>query len=297
MNTAHKLKIQELLGKEIISCIVKGEGAVNVAYEVKTKDGGTYVVKQEREDKQFEPQNNLVTEARVAKQLNGLPLSVLTSRVVFISENPSMYGYEYIQGDLLRNVWGALSEEEKIDVCKSLGTFHADIAKKFTKEMSRACGIEISESTGLHPEIVSDYNRLIVDTTVPNNLIGLVKQARRMFDDTAKESVFHFIHNDAHHENILIKDKKISGIIDFGESMYGEVAKEFSRYIRDFPNHFQYIVSTYEQASGNKLSHERLVSNALVSGFVDIVEEYQKGGEYRLRAEKSVEVYKTLLGM
>jgi hypothetical protein len=68
------------------------------------------------------------------------------------------------------------------------------------------------------------------------------------------------------------------------------VAKEFSRYIRDFPDYFQYIVESYETESGNKLNRSRLITNAFISGLMEIVEEYKKVG-----AKKSIETYRELI--
>ncbi len=290
-----KLKIQEHLGKEITQFVLKWKGAVNYAYYIETQDGSKYVAKQEKEIKEFQPQNDLVVEAKVAKQLYDLNLSVPIPKVVFVSEDPKMYGYEYVEGDLMRNVWGLLSEDEKISVCRKLGSFHAEIGKKFTKEMVETIGITIDMSPDLHPEVAADYNRLIIDVNVPEHFKTLAQEAKLIFDRTQDKLVFQFLHNDSHHENIIIKDKMISGIIDFGNSEYGETAKEFSRYIRDFPDYFQYIVSSYEEQSGNKLSYQRLVSNALLSGFIDIVESYQKGGDDRVQAENAIEKYRFLL--
>lgn len=290
-----KSRVQTLLDKEITTFTLKGKGAVSLAYYVETIDGGKYIVKQERTDKEFQPQNNLVVEANVAKQLYDLNLSVPIPHVVFVSENPKMYGYEYIEGDLMRGIWETLSENERITICTKLGHFHAEIGKKFTKEMSESIGIKIDMSTDLHPEVSADYDKLILDPSVPEEFKVLVKKAKSIFETTQNKLVYQFLHNDSHHENIIIKDMKISGVIDFGNAEYGETAKEFSRYIRDFPKYFTYIVTAYEEASGNKLSYERLISNALLSGFIDIVEDYRKGGEDRLNAEKAIDTYKNLL--
>jgi aminoglycoside phosphotransferase (APT) family kinase protein len=290
-----KLKIEELLGKEVVELALQGKGLCNNAYFVQTSEGTKYIVKEERNDKEFQPQNDLVVEARTVKQLHTLDLSVPVPRVVFISENPKMYGYEYIEGDMLRNLWSSLQEDERINICHTLGHFHAEIGRNFTKEMAEASGIQVNRSVGLHPEVAKDYDEVLASTDVPGQFKILAKEAKLIFDSTADEAVFQFIHNDSHHENILIKDKKISGIIDFGESEYGEIAKEFSRYIRDFPDHFPYIVSAYEEISGNRLSYKRLVTNAFLSGLIDIVENYRKAGEDRVKAEKSIITYRKLI--
>jgi Ser/Thr protein kinase RdoA (MazF antagonist) len=291
-----KVKIEKILDKQITEFSLKGQGDCNYAYYFETTDGSKYIAKVEREQKQTQDQNDLIVESNIISQLYDAKPSVPVPHVVAASENPKLYIYEYIEGELMRGVWGALSEEEKIDIGRSLGQFHAEIGQKLTKEMCAISGVEISEATGLRPKVIEEeYDRLILEPDVPNTFKDLVKEAKRIFDGTTGKLIFQFIHNDGHPENILIKDKKIVGVIDFGDAEYGDVAKEFSRYVRDIPDYFKYIISSYEEVSGNKLSLERVVSNALISGFPEIVEDYRKGGEDRARAEKTVETYKRLL--
>lgn len=291
--------IQPHLPSLITDLSLKGKGAVNNAYYVETEDGSKYIVKQEREDKEFQPQNNLVVEAHVIEKLRLGGLSFPIPEVVFISETPHMYGYKYMEGELLRGVWPSLTEDEKIHVCKSLGKFHAEIGKKFSKDDARAIGIVIDPSTDLHPEVLRDYALVLENPEVPEEFKTLAKKAKEIFDTTRNMSgsgvIFQFLHNDAHHENILIKDTEISGIIDFGAAEYGEIAKEFSRYIRDFPAHFQHIISAYEEESGNKLSYIRLVTGSFVNGLIDNVEDYLKGGDKKVKAETAVATYKKLI--
>ncbi len=289
-----KFNLQKVFGKEITQLTLKGKGYCNNAYYIETVDGERYIVKEELEGKKINEQNSLVVEGRVLQQLSGLSLSTPLPKVVFVSEELKMYGYEYIEGEMMKEVWDSCTEEEKIGICRKLGSFHAEIGKKFTKEMAEAVGVEINNSVGLHPEVIKEYDRLSTDPKVPEDFRNLVKEAKVIFDRSLDKAVFQFIHNDSHHENILVKDKIISGIIDFGDAEYGEVAKEFSRYIRDFPDYFEYIVSSYEEESGNKLSRARLISNALISGFVDIIENYQKGGDDRVQAESAIEKYRFL---
>jgi Ser/Thr protein kinase RdoA (MazF antagonist) len=295
MTSDNKIKIQELLGKEIKEFALKGKGYCNNAYFIETLDGARYIVKEQRNDKELQEQNNLVVEASVIKQLYDMNLSIFVPRVVFVSDNPNMYGYEYIDGEMLMDIWQSLSEEERISICKTLGGFHAEIGKKFSKAKAQESGIKIDESLDVHPEVSEEYTKLLVSDDVPDEFKDLAREARRIFDKTMDKGVFQFIHNDSHHENILIKDKKISGIIDFGNAEYGEVAKEFSRYIRDYPDYFQHIVSAYEESSGHKLSYERLVSSALLCGFMEIIEDYRKGGEGKTKAENTIAIYRRLM--
>ncbi len=288
-------KIANLLNKEVAIFILKGKGACNNAYYVETEDGGRYIVKQERVDKETYEQNNLIVEAQLIKKLNNSSIFTHIPEVIFISENLNMYGYKYIDGDMMKDVWVKFSENDKISLCKEIGYFHAEIGKVFNKEMAIESHLKIDESTEVHPEVVEQYNRLSVDETLPIDFRVLVQKARKIFNTTNTNTIFQFIHNDPHHENILIKDKKISGVIDFGDAEFGDVTKEFSRYIRDYPDYFEYIVSAYEEKSGNKLSRERLICNALICGFSEIVESYEKGGEEKDKAEKAILVYKKFI--
>ncbi len=290
-----RAKIQGCLGKEITQFVLKGKGACNNAYYIETVDGGKYIVKQEREQKESEPQNTLLIEAAIAKHLHNLGLSIPIPHVVFVSEHPITYGYEYIDGEMMIGVWDSLSEDERIGICQNLGHFHAEIGKKVDKETSQKIGIKIDEFQGLHPEVLKEYHELTKSDDVPDHFKSLAETAMGIFNETLDRSIFQFIHNDAHHENVLIKNRKISGIIDFGNTEYGEVTKEFSRYIRDFPEYFTYIVSAYEKESGHQLSYKHLVSNALLSGFVDIIEEYRKGGNSREKAVSMITTYQKLL--
>jgi aminoglycoside phosphotransferase (APT) family kinase protein len=288
-------KVQQLLGKEITQFSLFGKGAVNNAYLAETIDGEKYIVKQEKEVKEFQPQNTLLVEASVAQALEKAKLTIPVPDVAFISEDPVMYGYHYIEGDLMITLWESLEEKERINICRALGAFHAEIGKKISKESAAKMGVAINDSTGLHPETIEEYNSILKSDDVPDEWKTLAQRARDIFDNTSDKSVFQFIHNDSHHENIIIRDRKIVGIIDFGNAEYGEVAKEFSRYIRDYPDYFQFIVFAYEEASGIRLSYKRLVNNAFLSGLIDMVENYRKGNDARVKAEKAFATYRRLL--
>ena len=290
------INIERLLGEPITKLELKASGACNDAYYVETESGKRLIVKQEREVKEFQPQNTLLLEANIINALSSIGLSVPIPKIRFVAESPDMFAYDYIDGDLLINVWKDLSEKERIEICEALGKFHAEIGRVFTKEEAEKTGMHINSSTRLHPEVEKEYNEILTFADIPTDIKDLAKRAKSMFDQTLELGIFQFVHNDAHHENILIKDKKIAGIIDFGESEYGEVAKEFSRYTRDFPDYVEYIIQAYEKASGNTLSRERVFSNAFLSGLIDNIELYREGGESRIRAEKNIGKYKDLLG-
>lgn len=290
-----KKKVQEIIGAEAARFVLKGKGACNNIYYFETAKGEKYMIKQERHDKELQEQNSLITEAALAQYISSLHLSTPTPQVRFICEDPAMYGYTYIDGDKMKDVWPSLSENERIHICYQLGRFLAEVGANMNKEVSQKIGIKINISPNLHPEVEESYLTLMNSSDTPDELKKMVKAAKGTLDAHQDHLVFQFLHNDAHHENILIKSGSISGIIDFGDAEYGEIAKEFSRYIEDYPEYFEYIVKSYEEASGNKLSLKRLISNAFLTSFKDIVENFQKGGAARAEAEQKTKTYAKLM--
>jgi Ser/Thr protein kinase RdoA (MazF antagonist) len=207
-----------------------------------------------------------------------------------------MYGYRYLEGDMLRSLWPTLSDKEKIHICSSIGRFHAKIGKVIDEGMARRSGIVVDKSTDLHPEVVETYRDVIECDGLPSEYKELAIKARAILERTRGAATFQFIHNDAHHENIIIQNKELVGFIDFGDAEYGEVTKEFSRYIRDFPDYFMHIVEAYQTISGNKLSYERLVSNAYICDLACIKESYYSGvASRREQAKRSLQTYRELM--
>ena len=190
-----RLKIQGLLGKEITHFFLKGKGDCNNAYYIETREGGKYIVKEVRTDTEGGVQNNnSVTEGNLIKQLSTLGLSIHLPQVVFTSENPQMFGYEYIEGSMLREVWHSLLEKERIDICRTLGRFHAEIGKKLTKERAQKIGIIINEYTDIHPENVCDCRSTLASPDVPEEYKQLLNEARNVFDGAMDKLVFQFLH-------------------------------------------------------------------------------------------------------
>ncbi len=288
-------QIQEFLLEGITHFSLKASGLCNDAYYVETSSGSKYIVKRERPQKELTEQNSLPVEGRLIQALGDRALSIPLPRIAFISQDPAMYGYEYIEGEQLITVWHDLADGERIGIFRTLGMFHAELGRMVSKEAAAALGLTVDESAGLHPEVAVEYEKILASDDVSESWKELAREAKTRFDRTLGQTMFQFIHNDAHHEHVLIHQKRIAGMIDFGDAEYGEVAKEFSRYIRDYPRYFQHIVAAYEAASGHALSRDRLIGNAFLSGLMDNVAEYRQGGATRKQAEASLATYRQLL--
>ncbi len=65
-----KFIVQNELGKKISKFELKGKGMCNNVWFIETEDTSKYLIKQEREDKEIEEENDLLTEAKIITALN-----------------------------------------------------------------------------------------------------------------------------------------------------------------------------------------------------------------------------------
>ena len=287
--------IQHFFTQKILSCELLGSGCSNDAYLIQTNDAKKYVAKRARNAPEHKAQNTLFLEAKLLEFLSPKHLCIFIPKIVFLSENPDMYGYEYIPGMLLTKIWEEIHPLVKISISKQLWQFHAELGKNISRKESWKLWLNIDLSPDLHPESLEDLRKIHGDPDIPGDIKHLALSMRKVLENTFSDLHFQFLHNDAHHENILVADAEITGFIDFWEAEYGEITKEFSRYIRDFPDYWQYIVQSYEEHSWNMLSCERLISYSFLAGLIDNIEMWKKWGEKRDQANKNIMWYKNAL--
>ena len=268
MNT-HRKYIQSLLGKEIKTFSLKGRGMCNNTYYVETSDGKKYLIKRERADKDPEEQNDLVIEGNVIRHLYDLDPTLPIPNVVFISENPKTYGYEYIEGEMMAYAWKKLTESDKVGVAKSIGVFHANIGKHLTVDQAREIGIMVDKSNGLDSTVERTIQAFL-DDDVPESYKETVHRARELFDETQEHAIFQCIHNDTHNENTIIHNQKLAAVVDFGDCEYGDVHREFAYHVRRYPEHLEYFIAAYTASSDKKLSLKRIISYAVIADVKEV---------------------------
>jgi len=189
-----------------------------------------------------------------------------------------MYCYEYVEGKMMINAWKDLSEQERISLCEELGKFHAEFENALSKEEIQALGLEIDTSTDLHKQTKEEIEIFLNDTQIPEKYKIIIKQVCGVFEKNKTEASFGLCHNDSHHENIIIHKGKLACVIDFGDTEYGNIYNEFTRYVQDYPNYFEIIVETYEKLSNKKLSRTRLITQTVLNAVDDIRSDYDKDG-------------------
>ncbi len=258
-----------------------GQGMCNNIWLAVTEDDQRFLIKQEREDKSEEEQNNLLREAKLIEKLKQKNGSLPIPDIVFINESPKMYGYTYVAGDTMKNIWNSLSDGEKTKLCESLGRFHADLQETLTEEEIFTLGIANSHSC-FDPEEMEDLERLVSNTSIAQHYRRAVEHIFEVFTSTDHYAFDKLCHNDSHFENILVHEGKLACVIDFGDADFGDVHREFTRYYQDFPAHLETVLQSYEAASGHTLSRKRIKARSILDIADELKDEYFESGRIGL---------------
>lgn len=296
------MQIQSLLDKEIKTFSPKGRGMCNNIYNIETSDGKKYLLKEAREDKETEEQNDLVIEGNVIRHLYDLDSTLPIPNVIFVSDNPKMYGYEYIEGEMMVYAWEKLTESEKAGVAKSIGAFHANIGKHLTVDQAQEIGIMVDNSQTLD-QMGGESVQAFLDDDVPESYKETAQKAKKFFDETQELAIFQCIHNDTHNENTILHNQRLAAVVDFGDCEYGDVHREFAYHVRRYPEYLKYFIAGFKASSGKDLSLKRLISYAIIADVEWIAyyhhnpereaEQVQKLG--MLTADKRMTNYKNLM--
>jgi Ser/Thr protein kinase RdoA (MazF antagonist) len=277
-----KKTIAENLNKQLISLSLKGQGMCNYAWYAISEDNQKYLIKQEKPEKEENEQNELLVEAGIIRKLNQKSPSLPVPQIVFLTENPRMYCYHYIEGEMMKSAWDFLSAKEKVLLCEDLGRFHAHLGKALTKEEIHELKIANNLQAALEKETEDDVEQFLHDSTIPRHYRQLVQRLYQVFDETKLSACFGLCHNDSHHENILLNEGKLSGIIDFGDAVFGDVHSEFARYVQDYPPYFEIIVKTYEKLSGTNLCRRRILALTILETVDELRTDYIANGRIEL---------------
>ncbi|MDO1449884.1 aminoglycoside phosphotransferase family protein [Rhodocytophaga aerolata] len=281
-STIVKNVIEEKLNKRLISFSLKGEGMCNYAWYAISEDNQIYMIKQEKPEKEEEEHNDLLTEAGIIRKLNEKSSSLPVPQLIFVADNPKMYGYQYIEGEMMKSAWGFLSQQEKILLCEDLGKFHALLGNALTMEEIGELKVTNRWQAALEKETEDDVKLFLHDASIPQPYKQLIKRLYKIQHETKVLAHFGLCHNDSHHENILLNEGKLAGIIDFGDSDFGDVHREFARYVQDYPHYVEIIVNTYEKLSGKTLCRRRMLAISLLEIVDDLRTEYIKNGRMEL---------------
>ncbi|MFN7118048.1 MAG: aminoglycoside phosphotransferase family protein [Saprospiraceae bacterium] len=269
-----KNTIEARLGKKIRAISLLGQGMCNNTWQIITENNDKYVIKQARLDQEENEQNDLLLEAKIIQRLNQKNPSLPVPRLLFITENPTMYAYHYISGNLMQEAWQHLSAAEKNSLCKDLAKFHYELGQTLSLEEAHDLGIFVNAASALEAETEADVKTFLMDVNIPKKYKAIVEAMYETYYSTQDQAFLTLCHNDAHPGNIIIHQGKLSGIIDFGDAEYGDIHIEFTRYAQDYPAHFDLIIKSYESLANITLSKKRIIAQAILEGIDDIRTEY-----------------------
>jgi tRNA A-37 threonylcarbamoyl transferase component Bud32 len=264
MNNKIIESVEQNLNIKVSKIELFGQGKCNFIYLVNAESGEQFIVKKERGDKETEEQNHIITEARIIQYLKNKLPNLEIPAIRFYDENVGLYCYNFISGKPMKITWQDLNEVQRITLCKNLGKFHAKFHSSLSLVEVEQLGLVINQNPELEGELLNHLDSVFQTSDVPENLVDIIENALKIYNKTSKEVHFSLIHNDIHDENILIDKDSISAIIDFGDTEFDDIRKDFHRYVSDYPDYFDYILDEYKNNVNFPVSKARIVAYTIL---------------------------------
>ncbi|MEO9144529.1 MAG: aminoglycoside phosphotransferase family protein [Ginsengibacter sp.] len=201
-----------------ISSIKKtGEGDNSKAFLI----NGNYIF---RFPKRKEVKQQVAREATVLPKIQPF-LNLRIPQFEFISPDISFVGYQIIPGTpLTLTIYNSLNKKKQASIQQSIGNFLSQL-HHIDSLIVRDCGLD----TMNHREEYSDNFREVQKIIFPHLSKNRRKIITKLFTDYLSDAtnfgyIPAIIHNDFSKDHILfdIENKKITGIIDFGDIAFGD---------------------------------------------------------------------------
>lgn len=246
-------EIEHKLNEKIHSYFLMGSGQCNSIYKIETNIH-EYCLKIEKEDRPFDELNNLSIEGELIEHMNNNNINHIPKLVL---KSNHYYIYEYIQGNLMYDVFSKLTEKEKILISHSIAHFHYNLLKINRNE---ALDIGVKEyKPENHKLNIKQHNF----DKLSKKEIDVIKRAYEIYICSLDSSLPQLLHNDAHDKNIVISDHRAI-FIDFGDVIWRDIHYDFYRYVYDYPQYWEIIVSEFEKLSKIKLNKKRIIAISLL---------------------------------
>ena len=205
--------------------------------------------------------NTISTEAAIFEYISSKNIPFIGR---FVYRDKNYYLYEFINGNSMKVAFEELHEKDRNNFFKKIGHFHYELSQIKTNELTK---IGITEYNLSNHKL--NYENLDLSEVDDENL-KFIKDVYDVYVDSQMDSIPHLLHNDAHNENIFIRD--IDPVfIDFGDMIIRDIHYDFYRYVYDYPEYWQIAVAEYEKLSKKKLNKDRIASISLLRhlrGFV-----------------------------
>ena len=247
-------------GKNIINIIPINEGCRTTNYIIETnKQGKKYILKIF-----FSAEQNYKKEIKLLTMLREDGISSVP-RIYRVSNHSAIEGreyaiYEYIQG---KTVGQAISEgyvmEEKFvrDVAKHLSMIHS---YKFSRTgfLDEDLNLQVEL-----PSLISWYEKFMgvnaqkrLGKDIINKINKIVKENEKILLELDKD--IRLVHGDFQGTNILIKDAKLAGILDWEFAMAGHPIADIGQFFR-YEEHIDKNLTQIFEDEYNKNSDYKLM--------------------------------------
>ena len=191
-----------------------GEGLESEAFLV----NGTYIFKHSKHSEAFK---SMAKEVEVLNYLNG-KISIDIPKIEFYSPEHHISGYKLVEGKILTpELFNGFAETEQENLAKDIALF--------VKEMH---ALKLPDIEDLEINVLEDYKSDY--EYLKENIYSLLPIESQNYLDKSilnNENMTNYkkvlCHNDLSCNHILIKDNKLSGIIDFGDVAITDADKDF----------------------------------------------------------------------
>lgn len=191
-------------------------------------------------------------------------------KIIHFDNSKTLIDYDYyvcnkIEGGNLYSVWHTLSEEERKavigELCGYLKIINSHEADEFIAAYGKPEGTWqeriMNEISGLLEEV---EKRAILDAET----LGVIRKYIDENQDALREEKFGIVYWDVHFDNILVKDGKITGILDFEGSELMSID-----YVLDLANRMQNYPAIYA-------SRDEDEENIRVEDYANIMQYYSE---------------------
>jgi len=168
--------------------------------------------------------------------------------------------YPKIQGDNLYSKWHLMSDNERKNMikqlCQILKTINATPYKQYLKEF------KISEKTIWHDKIVNEINSSLKhiekESLLPDEFSSAIRKFVKQNHEVLREQKMGLVYWDSHFDNILVRNNKIVGILDFERTEFLSID-----FVLDIVKRMQEFPSKYMSEESEKFAKKKDYQNLL----------------------------------
>lgn len=170
----------------------------------------------------------LATEIRLLRTLLRRSLPFAVPRYQYIAHDQSFGGYELIPGHKLTlAAFARLSPKEKTNFVREIASFLSALHRLPTKTLFGST--ETGWNLARYRERYFKERRKVVAGAISPQLLRRIDDFfETTYRSIAEAPAMAVIHYDLRDEHILVRERQISGIIDFGDSTRGDPAFDFT---------------------------------------------------------------------